>query len=130
MVNNRTEISRPIRVRLLKFFQGCQNSPAPAMPEHYHQPRTEMNRRKLDAFDLRGANNVAGDTDDEQVAWALVEDYLHRHARVRASEDNSKRRLTCQQLGAACSLDERGAAQIARYEAMISLLEAFDCFLC
>ena len=39
--------------RLLKFFQGCQNSPALGVPENHHQPCAEPLGGELDAADLR-----------------------------------------------------------------------------
>ncbi len=66
---------------------------AARVPEHDDEPRAEPLGRELDAADLRRRDDVARDADDEQVAEALIEHDLDRHARVRAAEDRRERLL-------------------------------------
>ncbi len=63
------------------------------MTEYDHQRRTEPVRGKLDAADLRGGHDVAGNSDHEQIAETLVEDDLGRDSRIRAPEDDGERFL-------------------------------------
>jgi hypothetical protein len=49
---------------------------------------------------LRGSHDVSGHPDDEQVAQALVEDDLGRHARIGAPQDDREGLLARHQLGA------------------------------
>ena len=59
-------------------------------PEHDDQARAKARGGELDAADLRGRDDVAGDADHEQVAQPLVEDDLGRHARVGAAQDDGE----------------------------------------
>ena len=76
-------------------------APQLRVPEHHHQAGAERFGRELDAADLRGRDDVAGHADDEQVAEALIEDDLGRHARIRTAEDDGQRLLACRQQRAA-----------------------------
>ena len=60
------------------------------MAEHHHQARAEGLGGELDAADLGGRDDVAGDADDEQVAESLIEDQLRGHARIGAAEDDGE----------------------------------------
>ena len=71
------------------------------MAEDDDESGAEPLGRELDAADLGGRDDVAGDPDDEQIAQSLVEDDLDRHTRVRASEDDGERRLPRHELVAA-----------------------------
>jgi hypothetical protein len=51
--------------------------------EHDHRPCAEACARQLDAANPRGHDDVAGDTDDEEVTEALVEDQLRANAEFR-----------------------------------------------
>jgi hypothetical protein len=47
-------------------------------------------RRELDTADLRRSDDVAGDTDNEKVAEALVEDELGRDPGIRTSQHDGE----------------------------------------
>src|SRR5581483_2896869 len=63
------------------------------MSHHHDQLRTEFRRGELDAAHLRRRDDVAGDADDEEIAEALIEHELGRHARVGAAKDDREGRL-------------------------------------
>ena len=125
-LHDRAQVARLVLGRPLELFDRGLHRAALRVPEHDHQPRAEARRRELDAADLRGGDNVAGDADDEQIAEALVEDNLRRHARVRASEDDRERLLRRWQLVAARPAGQRAITH-AVTEAEIPLSEPFEC---
>ena len=85
-------------------LQRAEDRAAVRVAEHDDQRRAELLGRKLDASQLRGSDDVAGDPDDEQVAEILVEHDLDRHARVGAAEDDREGLLLEIGLGAlACA---------------------------
>ena len=92
-VDDRLEVAGLALRRLPELLQGGEDRAALGMAEHHHQPRAEARRRELDAADLRRGHDVAGHADDEQVAEALVEHDLRRHARVRAAKHDGERLL-------------------------------------
>jgi hypothetical protein len=47
-------------------------------------------RRELDAADLRRSDDVAGDTDNEEVAQSLVKDELGRDPGIRTSQHDGE----------------------------------------
>src|SRR2546429_9537314 len=98
------------------------------MPKNHHQASAEPRRRELDAADLRGSDDVSGNTNDKQVAQALVEDDLSRHPRVGTTENNGERLLTRGQLVAARLARERVMAPNVRYKATVALPQAFEGF--
>jgi hypothetical protein len=53
--------------------------------EDNDQPGAEACRGKLYAANLGGSNDVARNTNDEQVSQALIEHDLGRNARIRTS---------------------------------------------
>ncbi len=58
------------------------------MAEDDHQSRTELARGEFNAANLRGRHDVAGDSNNEQVAESLVENDLRGNTRVRTAEDD------------------------------------------
>src|SRR5690606_41022300 len=99
------------------------------MAEHYHQTRSESLRRELDAADLRRRDDIACDSDDEQVAHTLIEHELHRHPRIGASEDHGKRLLAIDEI-LPSRLAEQGlqAANPGR-EPSVSFTQPLQCLL-
>jgi len=53
---------------------------AQRVAEHDHERRLGALDRELDAADLGRCHDGAGDADHEEVARALVEEHLDRHA--------------------------------------------------
>ena len=74
--------------------QRSQDRTTLGVAHHDHQPRPEPACRKLNATDLRRRDDVAGDTNDEEVAKALVEHQFRRDTRVRTSEYDRERLLS------------------------------------
>jgi len=95
------------------------------VPQHDHKPRPELGGGELDAPDLRGGDDVAGDADDKQVAQALVKNDLGRHPRVRTAEDDGEGRLAGRQGVAAGMAGQRIQASDVGCEAAIPLAQAF-----
>ena len=91
-------------------------------------PPAEPRRGELDAANLRGSNDVAGDADDKQVAQTLIEDHLCRDSRIGTPEDDGELLLTCRQLAAARLAPEYVAAPSARNEVTVSFSQAFERF--
>ena len=63
------------------------------MTENDDQARTEFGQREFNAIELRLLDDIAGHTNDEQIAKPLIEHELCRYSRVRAAKDHGKRRL-------------------------------------
>ena len=127
-VDDRTQVPRLPFARLLELFQGGQDRPALRMAQDNHQPGPEVRGRELDAANLRRRHDVAGDTDDEQIAQPLVEDELSRHPRVRATEDDREGPLLLRQLDSARMADPDLTSD-TRNEAAVSRAEAIKRFL-
>ena len=85
------------------------------------RPPAEPRRGELDAANLRGSNDVAGDADDKQLAQTLIEHHLCRDSRIGTPEDDGELLLTCRQLAAARLAPEYVAAPSARNEETVSL---------
>ncbi|SRR6266480_6660310 len=79
-VDDRPQVARLVFCRPPKLLEGRQNCSALGMAEHYHQPRPETRGSEFDAADLRGSYDVAGDTNDEEVAQTLIKHDLGRNA--------------------------------------------------
>ena len=92
-VDDRTQIARLVFCRPPKFFQGCLDSPALSVAQNYDEPCPEPLRGEFDAADLRRSDDVAGNTDHEQVTKALIKDDLYGHPGVRTAENDGKRFL-------------------------------------
>jgi hypothetical protein len=89
--------------------------------QHDDEPRAEALGGELDAPDLRGGDDVAGDADDEQLAEPLIEDDLGGHAGIGAAEDDRERLLDLGQLGAAVAVEQRIGAADVRDEAAVAV---------
>ena len=98
--------------------------------EHDDEAGAVALRRKLDAADLRGCDDVAGDADDEQIAEPLVEDDFRRHARIRAAENDGERLLACGDLYTARFTCQRLVAADIGHEATVAVSKALKCFGC
>ena len=63
---------------------------------------------------ISGGNDVAGHARDKELSDRLIEDHLHRHARIGAGEDRGKRFLLLQGLlqhGEVTAVGGRAAAR-------------------
>ncbi len=112
----------------IQFFESCLYGTAPRMPQHDHQTHAVPLGGELDAADLRRGDDVAGHADHEQVAQALVEHDLHRHARVGAAEDDGERFLALDELTAPRVIGQRVEARRARYEAAVAFSQSLERF--
>ena len=75
---------------------GRLHRAAVAVPQDHHQRHLQFGDRILDAafhHGPRAANHVPRDANHEQVAHALIEQNLRRHARVAAGDDRRLRKL-------------------------------------
>ena len=98
------------------------------MAEHDQDGRLEVPGAVLDRADLIDVGDIACDADDEDVADALVEHALKRHARVGAAEDRDHRRL------AGAGLDDAGDPGVrvlrgSRDKSRVARLEFGDDFI-
>ena len=100
------------------------------MAEDHHEPRPELAGGELDASDLRRCHDVAGDTDDEQVAQALIEHDLGGDARVRAPEDNRERLLSIGQIAAMRTPHDRRMTANVGHESLVAFAQPIECFCC
>ena len=98
------------------------------MPQHDDQPGTELFGGKLDAADLRGGNDVAGHSDDEQVAEPLIENDLDRYSRIRTAKDGRERFLAGRQLDAAGTAGQGVVASDIGDETAISVAQQLEPF--
>ena len=128
-IDDRPQVPRLVLRRPLQRFERRQNRAALRMAEHDDEPRAVALGGELDAADLRRRDDVAGDADDEEIAEALIEHDLGRHARVGTSEDDGERRLPRGQLDAPCLAGERSEADDVRREPMVACLQAFERFV-
>src|SRR6266404_7823882 len=91
-VDDGAQVSRILKRRgALKTFEGSEDDPATGVTEDDNKASVKPGRRELHAADLRRSDDVAGDTDDEEVAEALVEDELGRDPGIRASQHDGER---------------------------------------
>ena len=117
------QVARALVLRLLKFFEGGDDGAALRVSEHHHEPRAEPRRRELHAVNLRRGDDVARHADDEQVAEALIEDHLGRHARVGAAQDDGERLLTGRQRQPPGAVRDRIAVAQSGHEAGVALAQ-------
>ena len=113
-----------------QLVDGGQNRSALRVAQHDDQPRPVALRRELDAADLRGRDDVAGDADDEEIAEPLVEDDFGRHARVGTAQDDRERLLARGHLDAAGFARQRVVAADVGHETTVAVSKALQGFLC
>jgi hypothetical protein len=86
-----TQVSRVLKRRgTLKAFKGSEDGTATGVTEDDNKTSVKPGSRELDAADLRGSDDVAGDTDNEEVAEALVKDEFGWDPRIGASQDDGE----------------------------------------
>ena len=59
-----------------EFVERRCDRAAVRVPEHHDQAGAELFRRKFDAANLRGRDDIAGNTDDKEIAETAVKDHL------------------------------------------------------
>ena len=74
----------------LKAFQGSEDGTATGVTEDDNKASVKPGSRELDAADLRGSDDVAGDTDNEEVAEAPVKDEFGWDPRIGASQNDGE----------------------------------------
>ena len=90
-IDDGAQVSRVLKRRgTLKAFKGSEDGTATGVTENDNKASVKPGSRELDAADLRGSDDVAGDTDDEEVAEALVKDELGRDPGIGASQDDGE----------------------------------------
>ena len=70
---------------------GHPDRAALGVAHHDDEPRSGGRGRELDAAHERGRDDVAGNTDHEEVSEPLVEEELGWRTRVRAGQDDRQR---------------------------------------
>jgi len=99
--------------RLRELLERRVDGAAAGMAEYHDEARAEGRCGELDAADLRGGDDIAGDADHEQIAEPLIEDDLRGHARIRAAQHDGDRLLNSGQLTPARTRGARLEAGIA-----------------
>ena len=90
-IDDRAQVSGGLKaLRTLKTLKGCEDGTATGVAEDDNKASVKPGSRELDAADLRGRDDVAGDADDEEVTEALVEDEFGWDPGIGASQDDGK----------------------------------------
>jgi hypothetical protein len=98
---------------------------------HYHYQRgTESRRRELNAADLGRGHDVAGDSNDEEVAEALVEDQFRGDTGIRTTEDDCERLLSRDQRGTTSVTRKHRRRRLVGDEAPVAVAKASQSFDC
>jgi len=96
---------------------------------HYHnQSGTESCRRELNAADLGRCDDVAGDSNDEEVAEALVEDQFRGDAGIRTTENDCERLLSRDQRGTTGMIRKGERRRLIRRESPVAVAKASQSF--
>src|SRR5690242_18393547 len=98
------------------------------MPEHDNQPRSEPFCSKLDAPHLRWCDDVARNSNHEEVAQALVKNNFCRHARIGTAKYRREWRLLLYKLKR-LGLQNLFAAAHVCSKSFISFLKTRERFL-
>jgi hypothetical protein len=89
---------------------------------HYDdQSGTESCRRKLNAAYLGWCDDVAGDSNDEEVAEALVEDQFRGDAGIGTTKDDCERFLSRDQRGATSLIRKGERRRLIRHESPVAV---------
>src|SRR3981081_3390620 len=88
------QIAKLILDRSLQLLQSRFNGAALSVSQHDHQASTELLGGELDTADQGRSDDVAGDTNDEQITQALIEDDFDGHPRIGTAEYGRERLLT------------------------------------
>jgi hypothetical protein len=92
------------------------------------EPGAEPRGGKLHAAHLGWSNDVAGYSNDEEIAEALIEDQLGGHSRIRAAQNDGEGLLSCDQRHAAGTARKSGGRSVTRNESTVSLPQARESF--
>ena len=88
------------------------------------QSGTESGRRELNAAYLGRCDDVAGDSNDEEVAEALVEDQFRGDAGIRTTEDDCERLLSRDQRGTTGMIRKGARGRLIRHESPVAVAKA------
>src|SRR5687767_4016164 len=99
-VHDRMKIRRLRRRGFAQLLERGKDGSALRVPEHHDEARAVTRRREFNAANLRGSDDVAGDTNHEEITESLIEDYFRRYPGVRTAEYYGERILRGRQLGA------------------------------
>src|SRR3954447_25051382 len=76
-------------------LNGSRDRTALLVTKHHDQLRTQMLHGVLDAAQDCIVHDVAGHTNDEQIAQTLIEKEFRWYSRIGTPEDDRKRMLSC-----------------------------------
>src|SRR4029077_1019 len=107
-----------------QFLQRGDDGAALRMAHYDDESGTESCRRELNAADLGRCDDVAGDSNDEEVAEALVEDQFRGDAGIRTTEDDCERLLSRDQRGTTGMIRKRGCRRLICHESPITVAKA------
>ena len=69
---------------------GRRDGATTRMAKHHNQAGTELRGRELDGPDDRRGHHVSGNSDDEEIAEALIEKHFDGRARIGAAEHDGE----------------------------------------
>src|SRR5437588_129144 len=111
-----------------QFLQRGDDGAALRMAHDDDQSSIKSCRGELNAADLRWCDNVAGDSNDEEVAEALVKDQFRGDAGIRATEDDRERLLSRDQRGTTGMIRKRRRPRLIRHESPVAIPKASQSF--
>src|SRR5207302_8738712 len=113
-----------------QFLQRGDDGTTLRMAHYDDQSSIKSCRRELNAADLRWSDDVAGDSNDEEVAEALVKDQFRGDAGIRATEDDRERLLSRDQRGTTGMIRKRRRPRLIRHESPVAVPKASQSFDC
>jgi hypothetical protein len=113
-----------VRFAELGVVDGAFDRAALGVAEHHDRLGAGEPGREFEAADDVGVDEIAGDPRDENVADALIEHQLRRHAAVDAADHRGERRLAVG--GGSDLLHEVAVDALAGGEALVAGLEQAD----
>lgn len=126
-VEDRAQVRRRVRLVAGQFPECRHDRAAIRVPKYDDELRAKLLGCVFDAADLRGRNDVAGNTNDKQVAEALVKNRLDRDPGVGAGEYDGKRTLTVGHPGPVYTLRYFRGIDVAGNEAAIAIAKPIEC---
>ena len=124
-IDNGAQVWRPVRLLEGKFFERGDYRAAVGVAKDDDESCPKLIGGELDAADLRGSDDVAGNTDDKQVAEALVKHQLDRNPRVGTGENDGEGVLSAGHAGLVGPAGQRFGIEVTGDEAAIAVAQFF-----
>jgi hypothetical protein len=98
------------------------------VPENDNETSSEPRSRKFNASYTRWGDDISSDANHEQIAEALIKDYLGRHTSVGATEHDGEGLLTPEFVMP--SEPQGPGCRSIRREAAVAFPESLQCITC